>query len=402
MKDLKNTRLLKLSLIASCCVTLLSGCFDGVSQDRKPYHAVSSKAFPNVFLDPATNEITIIIDDDTYLLKGAEIIHLESGSYVNRSLQRLNQYRQETNIKPRDPATKISFQRLNQFQPETNIKSLDPAEPIDTTIQDIGRSNDLSSLIAQEIKNNRSSSEALPVRAPLLDKELALKEPQNESPSADGHEKNKNLTIDLSKIKETSSHIYYGDAKIQKIGFHENGGVMTPEDQIKQVQGMYKSIEDKADSWSIAYKAKDEKTSIVVFSDPTCGFCRMLHKDIPKLNDAGVSVYILYYPRSLMAGNESAAASTINQMRATWCDKNPSEALDKLYKGVPIDLNNECTAPSEQNRANFPMNEHYLLGRIFNLEATPLIISKEGKKIYGYSKLNKLLAHIMPEDTRQQ
>jgi protein-disulfide isomerase len=396
MKVLKYTQLLKFTAIASCCITLLSGCFDGVSQDRNPYHAVSSKAFPNVFLDPETNEITIIIDDDTYLLKGAEIIHLESGSYVNRSLQRLNQYRQETNIKPLDPATKISFQRLNQFRPETNIKSIDPAEPIDTTIQVIDRSNDLSSLIAQEIKNNRSSSEVLPVRAPLLDKELALKEPQ-----ADGHEKNKNLTIDLSKIKETSSHIYYGDAKIQKVGFDANGGKLTPEGQMEQVQGMYRSIEDKADNWTIAYKAKDEKTSIVVFSDPTCGFCRMLHKDIPKLNDAGVSVYILYYPRSLMAGNESAAASTINQMRATWCDKKPSEALDKLYKGVKIDQNNECTAPSEQNRANFPLNEHYLLGRIFNLEATPLIISKEGKKIYGYSKLNKLLAHIIPEDGHQ-
>jgi protein-disulfide isomerase len=258
----------------------------------------------------------------------------------------------------------------------------------------------LSSLIKQEIRNNQLSSSNNEKSTHYNDNNQpsTAKQPALERESADVNpSEKKGLTVDIDKITETSTHVIYGQTKIQKIGFDVNGGKLSAQDQITQVQGIFKSIEEKSDSWTVAYKAKEEKTSVVVFSDPTCGFCRMLHKDIPKLNDEGVSVYILYYPRSLMAANSTAAAKTVDSMRASWCSENPSEALNRLYKGDAINPNLACEAPKSQGRANFPVSEHYLLGRVFDLNATPLIISKNGKKIYGYSNTKKLLAHILPE-----
>ena len=43
--------------------------------------------------------------------------------------------------------------------------------------------------------------------------------------------------------------------------------------------------------------AKDAKYEITVFTDIDCGYCRKLHSEIAQLNDLGVRVRYVFYPR---------------------------------------------------------------------------------------------------------
>ena len=47
----------------------------------------------------------------------------------------------------------------------------------------------------------------------------------------------------------------------------------------------------------IVYKAPNEKHSITVFTDISCGYCRKLHRELNDLLDAGITVKYLAFPR---------------------------------------------------------------------------------------------------------
>ena len=44
--------------------------------------------------------------------------------------------------------------------------------------------------------------------------------------------------------------------------------------------------------------AENIKATITVFTDIDCGYCRKLHQEVPALNDMGVAVRYLAYPRA--------------------------------------------------------------------------------------------------------
>ncbi len=126
----------------------------------------------------------------------------------------------------------------------------------------------------------------------------------------------------------------------------------------------------------IEFKPNDVKHVVYVFTDIDCGYCRRLHRDVPALNNQGVAVRYLAFPRS------GPGSMTFKHMESVWCATDRHQALSdaKFGKGVkPINCNN-------------PVSSQYTLGKTLGVRGTPAIYLENGREIPGYMPPNKLLS----------
>jgi thiol:disulfide interchange protein DsbC len=125
----------------------------------------------------------------------------------------------------------------------------------------------------------------------------------------------------------------------------------------------------------IIYTAENEKTSITVFTDISCFYCKKLHKAIPELQENGVTVKYMAFPR---AGANSDIAE---QMSAIWCAKDKAKAMTLAKQNGRVEVN-ECDSPVAQQ---------FFMGNKLGVSATPTIFTEEGEKIAGFASVGDLL-----------
>lgn len=118
----------------------------------------------------------------------------------------------------------------------------------------------------------------------------------------------------------------------------------------------------------------ETKTHIYVFSDPTCHYCQMLHGDVDALNDAGIEVRYLAFPRG---------EQMIPMTEAIWCSPNRQQAMTDAKQGNP---------PSAPACAN-PVRAHHDLGVSLGVQGTPAIFAANGTQLGGYVPPSEL-AHL--------
>ncbi len=118
----------------------------------------------------------------------------------------------------------------------------------------------------------------------------------------------------------------------------------------------------------------DTKARIAVFTDIDCGYCVKLHRDIPKLNEMGIEVSYLAFPRAGV-GSES-----YNKYVSAWCADDKLEALTAAKSGRQIPRKN-CENPVESQ---------YMLGKSMGIRGTPAIVPENGRMIPGYVEPQKL------------
>lgn len=130
---------------------------------------------------------------------------------------------------------------------------------------------------------------------------------------------------------------------------------------------------DEADF--IEYKADEEQTTIVVFTDPGCPYCQKLHEDVPALNEAGITVKYLPFGRG-GPGSESFAV-----LDSAWCADDRLEALTKVKKGEKMP-SGDCD----------PIIEKYFdMGVDLGVQGTPYIFLEDGAVIRGYMPAEALI-----------
>lgn len=127
---------------------------------------------------------------------------------------------------------------------------------------------------------------------------------------------------------------------------------------------------------AIVYQAPDEKYSIYVFSDYTCGYCKKLHSEIDTYLKAGISVHYFAFPR---AGLDSDVAKN---MQSIWSVKDRKAAFDNAYRDGKI-------SPASSVVPYVKMQ--YEVGVKLGLTGTPAIILPNGELLAGYVPANKLL-----------
>ncbi len=147
----------------------------------------------------------------------------------------------------------------------------------------------------------------------------------------------------------------------------------------KKLSPMRKEIVNKiADSDTIFFKAENEKHRITVFVDVSCGYCKKLHYEVPKLNEMGVTVRYLAYPR---AGMASSASRT---MQSVWCSDDRKAAITAAFE-------NRAVAPKTCEN---PVGDQYSLVRPFALTGTPNIIFDNGDLWPGYLKATDVIKEL--------
>lgn len=126
----------------------------------------------------------------------------------------------------------------------------------------------------------------------------------------------------------------------------------------------------------ITYAAKGNASHVVtVFSDIDCPYCHKLHKEIPALNEAGVTVRYLAYPRAGMGSPSYQKAVT------AWCSENQNDAMDKLMDGQQV------AAKTCDN----PVLAHMEQAQIFGVNGTPNILLESGDMLPGYVPAKELI-----------
>ena len=120
----------------------------------------------------------------------------------------------------------------------------------------------------------------------------------------------------------------------------------------------------------IVFKAAGETKAIInVFTDIDCGYCRKLHKEVPALNQMGVEVRYLAYPR---AGVDS---QSYNKIATAWCADDPNLSLTNFKNGRESKI-----SVCDDN----PVAEQYALGSSIGVNATPATVLMDGTLLLGY------------------
>lgn len=131
-----------------------------------------------------------------------------------------------------------------------------------------------------------------------------------------------------------------------------------------------KRFEDSA----IEFKAEQEKYVINVFTDATCGYCRKLHNEMPQLNDLGITVRYLAWPRAGI--NSQVYRDTVS----IWCSEDPHKAITDAKAGKRVD-----NATCENQVA-----EQFKFGQQIGVSGTPNIIMPDGSVVPGYQPAQAL------------
>lgn len=131
----------------------------------------------------------------------------------------------------------------------------------------------------------------------------------------------------------------------------------------------------------------EEKAVINVFTDVDCGYCRKLHREVPRLNELGITVRYLAYPRAGVYADQKRTEFTgsYKKLKSVWCDADRPGAMNKAKATGFIKENLNCEAPIEAQLA---------LGSEFGVRGTPAIILQDGELLPGYMPADELAKKI--------
>lgn len=118
----------------------------------------------------------------------------------------------------------------------------------------------------------------------------------------------------------------------------------------------------------VIFPAAQPKAQIVVFTDTECPFCHKLHEDIEELNELGITVRYLAYPRQ---GLDTSAYKTLVKV---WCAEDRNEAMNDAFDGDEVDAAG-CASP---------VAKQYKLGLSIGIQGTPAIVLQNGQMVTGY------------------
>ncbi|MAY03965.1 MAG: protein-disulfide isomerase [Gammaproteobacteria bacterium] len=123
----------------------------------------------------------------------------------------------------------------------------------------------------------------------------------------------------------------------------------------------------------------EEKAVLTVFTDVDCQYCRQLHSEMPEINEYGITIRYLAFPRS---GLDQV---TYPKMVSTWCAEQRNVIFTTAIRGAQI-------AP---NDCDNPVAEQYQMGREFGVTGTPTLVFEDGSMVPGYIPVDDLAAFLL-------
>lgn len=130
-----------------------------------------------------------------------------------------------------------------------------------------------------------------------------------------------------------------------------------------------------AESDKVIFRGAESRQVINVFTDTTCPYCRRLHEEVPTLNEMGIEVHYLAFPR---AGMGAEGGRILQQI---WCADSPTEAMTAAKREESLSNAADCDNPVE---------DQYHLGMEVGVQGTPAIILPDGRMVPGYVPAERL------------
>ena len=130
----------------------------------------------------------------------------------------------------------------------------------------------------------------------------------------------------------------------------------------------------------IEFKAENEKHVMTVFTDYSCGYCQKLHREVDELNDAGITVRYLAWPR------QGLNTPNYDNMVAIWCSDDPQQALNRAKS-----ISNPTFPKADCDNT---VAEQFVAGRQLGIRGTPAIIFDDGTMLPGYKPAAELIAQF--------
>ncbi|HWH48569.1 MAG TPA: DsbC family protein [Burkholderiales bacterium] len=122
----------------------------------------------------------------------------------------------------------------------------------------------------------------------------------------------------------------------------------------------------------------DGSRKIAVFSDPDCPFCKRLERDMEKVTD--VTIYLFLYPIEQLHPKAPAVS------RAIWCSGDRVKAWDEyMLKGVSPKAAGTCTNP---------VDKLVEFGKSKRISGTPTLFFADGKRVPGAIPVDQIEDHL--------
>lgn len=140
-----------------------------------------------------------------------------------------------------------------------------------------------------------------------------------------------------------------------------------------------KAINQMGANNMLIFAPKNVKHTITVFTDIDCAYCRKLHREMSQINDLGIEVRYMFWPRS------GPNTESWTKAEKVWCSADRNAALTLAKAGNPVE-GKVCETS--------PLQGHYKLGRDVGLRGTPAIVTDTGRLISGYLPAAQLAAEL--------
>ena len=145
--------------------------------------------------------------------------------------------------------------------------------------------------------------------------------------------------------------------------------------QAKLVKQVMSLLEDTR---TINFTAENEKHLIKVFTDISCGYCRLLHSQIDDYLALGISIEYYGFPR------DGLQTQVFEDMQSAWCSDDPKLSITKLKAGDDV----------EEKKCQNPIQMHYEYGQLLGITGTPSIFLSNGQKLSGYIPASEMIKII--------
>lgn len=140
-----------------------------------------------------------------------------------------------------------------------------------------------------------------------------------------------------------------------------------------------KSLATVKEERMIIFEPKGEtKHTITTFTAIDCPYCRKMHQEMDQLNDNGIRVRYMLYPR---AGVDS---DSYDKAVSVWCAKDRKKELTLAKSGKR----------PEQRECPNPVKEHMTIAQRLGLGGTPMTITDTGEKIQGYVPADQMTQRL--------
>ena len=128
---------------------------------------------------------------------------------------------------------------------------------------------------------------------------------------------------------------------------------------------------------AIKHVRGDGRRVLVTFEDPNCGYCKKLAKDLLKLDNS--TVYVFLYP--------ILSEDSVRKSKQIWCASDRAKAWnDWMVDGKALPSKDDCDTSAISKNQEF--------GRKLNITGTPTMFFGNGERVPGALPLDKIEAKM--------